>query len=114
MLFKLLYWWSLVIYHRKPVEYPFLHSKPLHTNQSFYPFSVFFIPIFLKFYLFYFLKKFWPCESWLLCRLFSSCDKQGLFSNCGKWASHGSGFSFCRAEALGKWASVVVVPGLSC
>ena len=27
-------------------------------------------------------------------------------------ASHCSGFSFCRAQALGAWASVVAVPGL--
>ena len=29
------------------------------------------------------------------------------------WASHRSGFSCCRARALGAWASVVVARGLS-
>ena len=33
---------------------------------------------------------------------------------CGAWASHCGGFSCCRAWALGAWASVVVVQGLSC
>ena len=32
---------------------------------------------------------------------------------CGAWASHGSGFSCCRAQALGTQASVVVTRGLS-
>ena len=32
---------------------------------------------------------------------------------CGAQASHSSGFSCCRAWALGAWASVVVARGLS-
>ena len=35
-----------------------------------------------------------------LCRCvwaFSSCDEQGLLSNCGAWASHSGGFS-CGAQ----------------
>ena len=32
---------------------------------------------------------------------------------CGAWASHCGGFSCCRAQALGTWASVVVARGLS-
>ena len=33
--------------------------------------------------------------------LFPSCDKQGLFSSCGAWASHCGGCSFCGVWALG-------------
>ena len=32
---------------------------------------------------------------------------------CGVWASYCGGFSCCRAQALGMWASVVVARGLS-
>ena len=32
---------------------------------------------------------------------FSSCGEWGLFSSCGKRASHCSGFSCCRARVLG-------------
>ena len=39
---------------------------------------------------------------------FSSCDEWGLLSRCGMWASHFSVLSFCRAWALGTWASVIV------
>ena len=38
--------------------------------------------------------------SLLLCGLFSSCGEQGLLS-CGVHVSHVSGFSCCRAQALG-------------
>ena len=37
----------------------------------------------------------------------------GATLHCGAQASHCSGFSCCRACALGTWASVVVVRGLS-
>ena len=42
------------------------------------------------------------------CGLFSRCRDQGLFSSWGAWDSHGDGFSFCRAWALGHIDSVVV------
>ena len=38
----------------------------------------------------------------------------GGYSSCGVRASHCSGFSCCRARALGMQASVVVAHGLSC
>ena len=38
----------------------------------------------------------------------------GATLRCGVQASHCSGFSCCRARALGTWASVVVARGLSC
>ena len=44
----------------------------------------------------------------------SSCSERGLLSNWGAQASHCGGLSCCRAWALGIWASVVVVCGLSC
>ena len=40
------------------------------------------------------------------------CCCTRTFSSCGVQASHCSGFSFCRAQALGAWASVVAVHGL--
>ena len=33
--------------------------------------------------------------------------------SCGAWASHCGGFSCCRAQPLGAWASVVAARGLS-
>ena len=39
---------------------------------------------------------------------FARCGKQGLLSSCDAWVSHCSGFSCCRARALGTQASVVV------
>ena len=38
---------------------------------------------------------------------FSNCSERGLLYHCGAWASHCSGFSCCRAQALGAQASVV-------
>ena len=40
------------------------------------------------------------------------CCCTRTFSSCGVQASHCSGFSFCRAQALGAWASVAAVHGL--
>ena len=37
----------------------------------------------------------------------------GLFSNCVMQASHCSGFSCCRAQALGCPGFIVVAPGFS-
>ena len=47
------------------------------------------------------------CCTWAFSR-----DEWGLLC-CGVWASHCSGFSCCRAWALGVQASVVVAHGLS-
>ena len=44
---------------------------------------------------------------------FSSCSEWGLLSSCDVCASHYSGFSCCRAQALGVQASVVAARGLS-
>ena len=54
--------------------------------------------------------------SLLLLRLSSSCAMEGLLSSCGTGASHRSGFSCRRAQALGQQASVAVdwMRGLSC
>ena len=43
---------------------------------------------------------------------FFSCGERRLLSSCGVQASHFSGFSCCRAWALGVCASVVLAPGL--
>ena len=52
-------------------------------------------------------------------RAFSSCRESGLFSSCGAQASCCSGFSYCRACALGlqklqHMGSVVVTHRLNC
>ena len=45
---------------------------------------------------------------------FFSCNKQRVFSSCSARAFHCSGFSCCRAQALGTQASVVMAHELSC
>ena len=50
-----------------------------------------------------FLKRFIYLTALGLCCCawaFSSCGEQGLLSSCDVWASHHSGFSCCRAQAL--------------
>ena len=47
-------------------------------------------------------------------RAFPGCGEWGLLSSCRARAPHCSGFSCCRARALGTWALVVVAHGLSC
>ena len=44
---------------------------------------------------------------------FSSCSKWGLLPRYGTGAFHCSGFSYCRVQALGAQASVVVANWLS-
>ena len=62
----------------------------------------------------YFVFIYFGCAgSSLLCGFFPSCSEQGLLSSCGVWASHGCDFSCCGAQALGRWASVVVACRLS-
>ena len=46
-------------------------------------------------------------------RALSSCSKHGVLSSCGARPSHCGGFSYCRAQALGTWASTLAVHGLS-
>ena len=48
-----------------------------------------------------YLSVFGSAGSSLLHRLFSSCSKQGLLSNCDVRASHCGGCCCCRARALG-------------
>ena len=52
-------------------------------------------------------------RSLLLWGLFSSSGERELPYSGGVQASHGGGFSCCRAWALGCRASVVAIPGLS-
>ena len=49
---------------------------------------------------FIYLPIFGCAGSSLLCGVFFSCREQGLFSVCGAWPSHCSGFSRCGARAL--------------
>ena len=49
------------------------------------------------------------CCAWT----FFNCGKLGLLSSCGSPVSHCEGFSCCRAQALGPWASVAAAHGLS-
>ena len=48
------------------------------------------------------------CSVWT----FSSWSKRGLLSSCGAGVSHCGGFSCCRAQAWGMWASGVAAPKL--
>ena len=48
------------------------------------------------------------CCAWA----FSNRGEQGLLPSCGAWASHSSGFSRCRAWALGGLAPGVAAQGL--
>ena len=50
---------------------------------------------------FIYLSIFGCAGSLLLHRLLSSCSNQGLLSSCSAWASCCSGFSCCKARALG-------------
>jgi len=69
----------------------------------FQPFGLggFFFKLFIC--LFYFVLGLHCCV-----RAFSGCGEQGLLTSCGAWASHGSGFSCCRAQALGLADSAVM------
>ena len=67
-----------------------------------------FINLFILFYLFLAVLGLCCCT-----QAFSSCGEQGATLRCGARASHCSGFSCCRAWALGMGASVVVARGLS-
>ena len=47
------------------------------------------------------ILTYWLALVFVAVWLFSSCDKLGLFSSCGSWASHCNGLSCSRARALG-------------
>ena len=68
------------------------------------------IPHFLfKLYFIYLFVCLFGCVgSSLLCTGFLQLWRAGATLHCSAWASHCSGFSCCRARALGVWASVVV------
>ena len=63
------------------------------------------VVIFFKIYKYTYIFIFGCAGSLLLLGLFSRYGKRGLLSSCGVRASHCSGFSCCRAQALGSWAS---------
>ena len=43
------------------------------------------------------------------CAAFLWLQYAGATLYCGVWASHCDGFCCCRAQALGTWASVIMV-----
>ena len=56
---------------------------------------------------------FWLCWVFVAARRLSLIAASGVTLGFVAWASHGGGFSCCRAWALGMRASVVVACGLS-
>ena len=90
----------------------------LHFPQSFEEYAgreqhICFFPNYFTIVLFMYSFIFGCTGSLLLCGLFSRCSEQGLVSSRGVRASRCSGFSCCRAQALGAWASVTAASGLS-
>ena len=55
---------------------------------------------------------FWLCWVFVAAHGLSLVAVRGATLHCGARASHCSGFSCCRARALGAWASVVAARGL--
>ena len=53
------------------------------------------------------------CCVFLAAQAFSLASARGLLSSCSGRASHCSGFSCCRAQALGYGASAVAARGLN-
>ena len=67
-----------------------------------------------RYFIFIFIYLIFSCVgSSLLHAGFLQLQQAGATLRCGSQASHCSGFSCCRAQALGMWASVVVPHGLS-
>ena len=58
------------------------------------------------------LFYFWLCWVFIAVHGLSLVAVSGGYSSCGVRASHCSGFSCCRAQALGARASVVAARGL--
>ena len=86
----------------KILKYHFM----LALKQSVIASIVFFF--FLKHIYFFLAALVLHCCAWTY-----SSYELWLISSCGVWASHCSGFSCCRAQALGEWSSGVVAHGLS-
>ena len=71
-----------------------------------------YVYLFFSFFIFS-LFIFGCIGSLLLCTGFRQLGRAGATLRCGVQASHCNGFSRCRAQALGVWASVAVARGLS-
>ena len=68
-----------------------------------------------SFYLFIYLFIYlWLCWVFVAVGAFFQLQQVRVTLGCNMLASHCSSFCGCRALALGVWASVVVVHGLSC
>ena len=62
------------------------------------------------------LKKIFFLVGWVFvaaCKLSLVAAAGGCCGSCGAWTSYCSGFSCCRAWALGAWASEAAAPGPS-
>ena len=79
-------------------------TSPASDGEFFFFFFLFDIYLFVCFWLHW--------ASVAVHGFFSSCGERGLLRSCGTPASHCSGFSCCRAGALGMWASAVAACGL--
>ena len=62
----------------------------------------------------YLFVCFWLWGAFIPVHRLSPVTVSGVYSSCGVSASHCTGFSCCRAQALELSGSVVVVHGLSC
>ena len=118
-------WSSFFIYGYPIVLAPFVEKSVLSSLNYLCTFvesvslmSLFIltpIPYYCSFMLnlFFFLIYFWLCWVFIAVHGLSVVVASGVSLHCGAWASHCSGFSCCRAQDLGAWASVVVARGLS-
>ena len=95
-------------------HYMLLHINFKKKRKSFANFIYLFIYLkgTLLIYLFIYLFIY-GCVGSSLLRVLSLVRWAGATLHCSAWASHSSGFSCCRAWALGTQASVVVARGLS-
>ena len=92
-----------------PAPCSVFHLHLLPSGQDSYLTHLF---SFLKRVLLIYLFIFGCTGSSLLSVAISSCSERGLPPSCGVQASRCSGFSCCRAQALGSMGSIVVAPGL--
>ena len=76
----------------------------MNTNANLHLLFLFYVILFIYF---------WLCWVFIALQVFPSCGEQELLSSCSARASHCSGFSCCRAQALGARAPAAVAHGLS-
>ena len=101
------------------------HKMPLETSaqnwHNIIAFSIFYQPKHITglaqiqgvnkethYFKFYFYLFFTVLGLHCCTQAFCSCGKWGLLSSCGVQASHCSGFSCCKVQALGSWAQLIL------